>query len=87
MEDLGGAKVQAEISGNAHFYAESEERCFEQIKHLVSFIPWNNHKKAERAAPRPPRSTSASTTWCSIPCLRAAVLTDGWSMTTWPKSP
>ncbi len=58
MEDLGGAKVQAEISGNAHFYAESEERCFEQIKHLVSFIPWNNHKKAERAAPRPPRSSA-----------------------------
>ena len=31
MEDLGGARVQAEISGNAHFYATSEQECFEQI--------------------------------------------------------
>lgn len=47
MEDLGGAKVHAEITGNAHFYAESELECFDQIKKLVSFIPWNNTKKAE----------------------------------------
>jgi methylmalonyl-CoA decarboxylase subunit alpha len=55
MEDLGGARVQAEVSGNAHFYAGSEEACFEQIKKLVSFIPWNNRKKAERFPPRPPK--------------------------------
>lgn len=48
MEDLGGAKVQAEISGNAHFYAENEYECFEQIKKLVTFIPWNNRKKADK---------------------------------------
>ncbi|MDY0285967.1 MAG: acyl-CoA carboxylase subunit beta [Bacteroidales bacterium] len=46
MEDLGGAKVHAEISGNAHFYAESEVECFEQIKQLVSYIPWNNKSTA-----------------------------------------
>lgn len=46
MEDLGGAKVHAETTGNAHFYAESEEACFEQIKQLVTYIPWNNEKKA-----------------------------------------
>ncbi len=55
MEDLGGARTQAEISGNAHFYAESETECFEQVKRLVSFIPWNNRKKAERFPARPPR--------------------------------
>ena len=27
MEELGGARVQAEISGNAHFFAESEQEC------------------------------------------------------------
>ena len=54
MEDLGGARVQAEISGNAHFYAENEMECFEQIKRLVSFIPWNNRKKAEKFHPKPP---------------------------------
>ena len=47
MEDLGGARVQTEISGNAHFYAATEQECFEQIKKLVTFIPWNNKKKAD----------------------------------------
>lgn len=47
QEDLGGARVHAEISGNAHFFAETEMECFEQIKSLFSFIPWNNTKKAE----------------------------------------
>src|SRR5512137_2524365 len=47
MEDLGGARIQSEISGNAHFYAESEAECFEQVKRLVTYIPWNNRKKAE----------------------------------------
>ena len=48
MEDLGGARVNCEISGNAHFYSESEAECFEQIKKLVTFIPWNNLNKAKR---------------------------------------
>ena len=45
MEDLGGARVHAEITGNAHFYAQSEQECFEQIKKLVTFIPWNNKQR------------------------------------------
>lgn len=53
-EDLGGARVHAEISGNAHFYAESEQECFEQIKSLFTYIPWNNGKKAEPFATRKP---------------------------------
>jgi len=55
MEDLGGAMVQAKISGNAHFYAETEEECFEQIKQLVTYIPWNNTKKADKFPPKPPK--------------------------------
>lgn len=55
MEDLGGAKVQTEISGNAHFFAYSELECFEQIKRLMSFIPWNNTKKAVPFPSKPPR--------------------------------
>ena len=31
MEELGGARVHSEISGNAHFFAHSEYECFEQI--------------------------------------------------------
>lgn len=55
MEDLGGARVQAETSGNAHFYARSEQECFEQIKRLVTFIPWNSRKTAEPFDPKPPK--------------------------------
>lgn len=51
MEDLGGARVHAEITGNAHFYAQSEQECFEQIKKLVTFIPWNNKQRARAWEP------------------------------------
>jgi acetyl-CoA carboxylase carboxyltransferase component len=54
MEELGGAKVHSETTGNAHFYAESELECFNQIKKLVSFIPWNNAQKAKRMEPKEP---------------------------------
>ncbi|MGV8091715.1 MAG: acyl-CoA carboxylase subunit beta [Mangrovibacterium sp.] len=54
MEELGGAKVHAEITGNAHFYAESEQECFEQIKRLISYIPWNNTQKAKVLEPAKP---------------------------------
>lgn len=47
MEDLGGAWVHSEITGNAHFFSRSEDECFDQIKKLVSFIPWNNQNKAK----------------------------------------
>jgi len=45
MEALGGARTHAEVTGNAHFFAESELACFEQIKNLITFIPWNNTRK------------------------------------------
>ena len=46
MEELGGARVHSEITGNAHFYALTEKECFEQIKKLLSYIPWNNNAKS-----------------------------------------
>jgi methylmalonyl-CoA decarboxylase subunit alpha len=55
MEDLGGARVHAEITGNAHFFADSELACFEQIKKLVTFIPWNSTKKPEKFPAKPPK--------------------------------
>jgi methylmalonyl-CoA decarboxylase subunit alpha len=42
MEELGGARVHSELTGNAHFFAESEVECFDQIKTLLSYIPWSN---------------------------------------------
>ncbi len=54
QEDLGGAKVHAEITGNAHFYAETEHECFDQIKELISLIPMNNTDKATPIKPAEP---------------------------------
>jgi acetyl-CoA carboxylase carboxyltransferase component len=56
QEDLGGARVHAEITGNAHFFAESEDECFEQIKKLISYIPFNNTKKADRFPVKNPKT-------------------------------
>ncbi len=54
MEDLGGARVHSEVTGNAHFFASSEEECFAQIKRLLTFIPWNNGNGAKVAEPHEP---------------------------------
>ena len=56
MEELGGAKVHAETTGNAHFYSESEKECFAQIKELFTYIPWNNKKMAEPFPAKPPKT-------------------------------
>jgi len=55
MEELGGARVHSEISGNAHFFSTSETECFDQIKKLITFIPWNNKRKALRFEPKLPK--------------------------------
>lgn len=55
MEELGGARVHSEITGNAHFFAMSEEECFDQIKKLITFIPWNNSQKAMMFEPGEPK--------------------------------
>src|SRR5690606_10190207 len=55
MEELGGARVHAEITGNAHFFAKSELECFDQLKKLISFIPWNNSTKAKVFPPKEPK--------------------------------
>ncbi len=55
MEDLGGARVQTEMTGNAHFFAKSEVECFDQIKRLMSFIPMHNQKKANGITPKAPK--------------------------------
>ena len=53
---MGGARVHAEITGNAHFFAMSELECFEQIKELVSLLPHSNQQKAASIEPKNPKS-------------------------------
>jgi len=55
MEALGGARVHSETTGNAHFFANSEMECFEQIKELITYIPWNNARKAKPFEPKEPQ--------------------------------
>lgn len=54
MEELGGARVHSELTGNAHFFAKSEEQCFLQIRKLLSLIPANNDDQPAKEAVAPP---------------------------------
>ncbi|MBO8163103.1 MAG: methylmalonyl-CoA carboxyltransferase [Brevibacillus sp.] len=40
-EDLGGARVHASISGNAHFTAATEPEVLEMVRRLLGFLPQN----------------------------------------------
>ncbi|GAA5528627.1 acyl-CoA carboxylase subunit beta [Herpetosiphon gulosus] len=42
QEQLGGAMTHNSKSGVAHFAADDEEECFEQLRTLLSFLPLNN---------------------------------------------
>jgi len=57
MEELGGARVHAEVTGNAHFYAKTELDCFAQIKELINLIPSNNSDKAVKVESKEPSTT------------------------------
>ena len=54
QEDLGGAKTLAEISGNAHFYATDEKKCFNQIRQLLSYLPQNNREEPQKTTAKEP---------------------------------
>lgn len=60
-EELGGARVHAETTGNAHFYAQNEKECFDQIKELISLIPANNEQLAETVEAREADTTTPIT--------------------------
>ncbi|MGA8941777.1 MAG: carboxyl transferase domain-containing protein [Thermoactinomyces sp.] len=49
-ESLGGAKVHASVSGNAHFTAASEPEVLEQVRRLIGFLP-QNHKESPPQLP------------------------------------
>lgn len=47
-EELGGAKTHNATSGVAHFMASTEEKCFQQIRDLLSYLPSNNIQETPR---------------------------------------
>src|SRR5919205_2267457 len=48
-EKLGGAETHNQVSGVAHFAADSDEDCLATIRELLSFIPSNNLEDPPRA--------------------------------------
>ncbi len=42
LEELGGAKVHSETTGQAHFVAEDDVECIRTIQRLLSYLPANN---------------------------------------------
>src|SRR5467141_50312 len=51
FEELGGAMTHNTKSGVAHFAAENEDDCLEDVRYLVSFLPSNNLETAPRVMP------------------------------------
>jgi propionyl-CoA carboxylase beta chain len=51
-EKLGGADTHNQISGVAHFAADSDEDCLATIRELLSYMPSNNMEDPPRAQTR-----------------------------------
>jgi propionyl-CoA carboxylase beta subunit len=50
-EELGGAMTHATRSGVAHFVADDDESCLEDVRYLLSFLPSNNMEDPPRVNP------------------------------------
>jgi propionyl-CoA carboxylase beta chain len=51
FEELGGAMSHNSKSGVAHFAAEDEESCLEDVRYLLGFLPSNNLEPPPRFPP------------------------------------
>src|SRR2546423_1669634 len=51
FEELGGAMTHNTKSGVAHFAADDEESCLEDVRYLMSFLPQNNLELPPRVEP------------------------------------
>jgi acetyl-CoA carboxylase carboxyltransferase component len=45
FEELGGARVHSQMTGNADFRCKSEEECFKGIRKLIGYLPSNNQER------------------------------------------
>ena len=53
-EELGGASVHTRISGVAHYEADDDEQCIQQLRELVAELPGPPQSNVTKADPRPP---------------------------------
>jgi len=44
MEELGGAKVHSEITGQAHIVVKTDKDCIQSIRNLLAYLPSNNEE-------------------------------------------
>jgi acetyl-CoA carboxylase carboxyltransferase component len=51
FEELGGAMTHNTKSGVAHFAADDEESCLDDVRYLLSFLPQNNLELPPRVDP------------------------------------
>src|SRR4030095_10859189 len=51
FEELGGAMTHNSKSGVAHFAADDEDSCLEDVRYLISFLPLNNLELPPRVEP------------------------------------
>src|SRR4030065_607584 len=51
----GGILLIQESYPRFQLYSDPEAECFDQIKKLITFIPWNNLQKAKKFPPREPK--------------------------------
>ncbi|HKF76273.1 MAG TPA: acyl-CoA carboxylase subunit beta [Candidatus Dormibacteraeota bacterium] len=59
FDSLGGAEVHNVRSGVAHFLAQTEDECFEQTRHLLSFLPQNAGEQPPAVAATDPADRRA----------------------------
>ena len=58
FEDLGGARLHNTKSGVAHFFANDEKECLNQVRRLLGYIPSNNMEDPPSVPPRSPAGRS-----------------------------
>jgi acetyl-CoA carboxylase carboxyltransferase component len=61
QEELGGARMHAEISGTADFYEKDDQRCLKRLRSLVSLLPEAGGKPsaAHSQLPKPASDSDA----------------------------
>ncbi len=51
LEELGGAKVHSEITGQAHLVAKNDTECLQTVRKLLSYLPSSNEEAPPLADP------------------------------------
>ncbi|MDQ2866985.1 MAG: acyl-CoA carboxylase subunit beta [Verrucomicrobiota bacterium] len=59
QEELGGAKMHAEISGTVDFFEKDDEACLKRLRSLVGLLPEANQKAESASANEPAKSADA----------------------------